>query len=178
MMASEVLIPTKGESKVKLHVSVFIPVFAASFGAAAQVPVVISPGVAGEPVESIGAIGDANLPGTGAIKKLLTVPAHRSFRLTDLSLGTRLANTNSDTCIVEVLRGTEAGPTELAWSRVKLVSNATYDRSWQSPPTFAAREVVWLRAFFDPFNAGVRLCIRTDVNRESQVTYAVRGYSN
>jgi hypothetical protein len=161
---------------MKLRGAVAVLVFAAALGAAAQVPVVVSPGVAGEAVESIGAIGDAGLPGTGAVKKLLTVPAHRSFRLTDLSLGTRLANTNSDTCIVEVLRGTEAGPVDLAWSRVKLVSNGTYDRSWQSPPTFAAGEVVWLRAYFDPFNTGARLCTRTDPNRESQVTYAVRGY--
>ncbi|HZA96859.1 MAG TPA: hypothetical protein VE421_12035 [Burkholderiaceae bacterium] len=151
-------------------------VFAASFGAAAQVPVIISPGIAGDPMEAIGSIGDAGLPGTGALKKLLTVPANRIFRLTDLSLGTRFANTSANTCIVEVVRGTETGPTQLAWSRVKLSSGSTYDRSWHTPPTFAAGEVIWLRAFFDPFETGVRLCARTDVTRQSEVTYALRGY--
>ncbi len=163
---------------MKLHALVVGLVLATSFGAAAQVPVIISPGVAGDSMESIGAISDANLPGTGAgvVKKLLTVPPNRTFRLTDLSLGTRFANTASNPCIVEVLRGTETGPTELAWSRVKLLSSSTYDRSWQSPPTFAAGEVVWLRAFFDPFNNGVRLCVRTDMNTQSSITYALRGY--
>lgn len=161
---------------MKLHTLAAGLVLAASFGAAAQVPVIIAPGIATDPMESIGSIADANLVGNAAIKKLLTVPANRTFRLTDLSLGTRFANTQSNPCIVEVLRGTETGPTALAWSRVKLQSTSTYDRSWQSPPIFAAGEVVWLRAFFDPFNLGARLCARTEMNTQSEVTYALRGY--
>jgi hypothetical protein len=146
-----------------------------SVSSSAQVPVVISPGIVGEPAEAIGLVTDANLPGTGALKKLFTVPAGRVFRLTDLSLTTRRADTGPSPCIVEILRGTEAGPTTLAWSRVKILDNETYDRSWQSPPTFAAGEVVWLRAFFDPFNTNLRLCVRANVNTESEIVYGLRG---
>ncbi len=143
----------------------------------AQIPVVVAPGIAMEPMEAIGFVGDANIQtGLGTYKKLLTVPAGRTFRLTDLSLITRRANTSTQPCIVELWRGNDTAATAPVWSRIKLTSLETYDRAWNTPPTFAAGESVWIRAVFDPFNAGLRLCSRTDPNTESEINYAVRGY--
>jgi hypothetical protein len=149
----------------------------ASCAAWAQVPVVVAPGFATDPMEAIGSVGDANVQtGLGTYKKLLTVPAGRNFRLTDLSLVTRRANTSTQPCVVELYRGNDTAPTAPVWSRIKLTSLETYDRSWNTPPSFAAGESVWIRAFFDPFNAGLRLCSRVDINNESEILYAVRGY--
>lgn len=149
---------------------------AASLPLAAQVPVTIAPGVMADPLEAIGSVGDGGQPGTGVLQKVLVVPAGRTFRLTDMSLVTRRADTGPSPCIIELHRGTEAGPTAVAWSRVKVLNTETYDRSWQTAPTFGPGEVVWLRVFFDPFNAGLRLCVRVNPNAEAEVGYAVRGY--
>jgi hypothetical protein len=163
---------------MKLNAVVFAATLAVLGGKAwAQVPVIVSPGIATDPLEAIGFVGDAGIQtALGAYKKLLTVPAGRTFRLTDLSLITRRANTSTQPCIVELWRGTDAAPTAAVWSRIKLTSLETYDRSWQTPPSFAAGEAVWIRAFFDPFNTGLRLCWRTDPNSEAEINYAVRGY--
>ena len=110
------------------------------------------------------------------MQRALTVPAGHTFRLSDLSLITRRANTNTQPCIVEIWRGTEAAPTAQAWSRIKISSDNTYDRSWQMPLTFAAGEAVWVKAFFDPFNLGLRICMRADPNAPAEVGYALRGY--
>jgi hypothetical protein len=142
----------------------------------AQIPVTLAPQIVTDSMEAIGSVADAGQPGTGVLRKLLIVPAGRSFRLTDLSLVTRRASTAPSPCIVEIFRGTEAMPTEAAWSRIKILDTETYDRSWNSPPTFGPGEVVWLRAYFDPFNTGLRLCVRATPNVEAEVVYAVRGY--
>lgn len=148
-----------------------------SLDAVGQVPVVISPGVVSEPIETIGYVGDAGVQtGLGVYKQVLTVPAGRSFRLTDLSLITRRANTSLQPCLAEIWRGTDTTPAAQVWSRVKFVSSETYDRSWQTPPTFAAGETVWVKAYFDPFNIGLRICMRTDPNVEAEIGYAIRGY--
>ena len=153
-----------------------VVVLIACASASAQIPVTIAPGIMADTMEAIGFIPDAGQPGTGVLRKLLTVPPGRTFRLTDLSLVTRRASTAPSPCIVEVMRGTDAGPTELAWSRVKILDVETYDRSWNSPPTFGPGEALWLRAYFDPFNTNLRLCVRADPNTEALVFYAVRGY--
>jgi hypothetical protein len=148
-----------------------------SLDAVGQVPVVLSPGVASDPIEAIGYVGDAGVQtGLGVYKKALTVPEGRSFRMTDLSLITRRANTNLQPCLAEIWRGTDTTPTSQVWSRIKFVSNETYDRSWQTAPTFAAGETVWVKAYFDPFNVGLRICMRTDPNVEAEIGYAIRGY--
>ena len=145
--------------------------------AQAQVPVVLAPGVVTEPLEAIGYVGDAGVQtGLGVYQKALTVPQGRVFRLTDLSLITRRASTSAQPCLVEVWRGTETTPSAQVWSRIKLVSNETYDRSWQTPPTFASGETVWVKAYFDPFNIGLRICMRTDPNSVAEIGYAIRGY--
>lgn len=148
-----------------------------SCGVVAKGPVVLTPEVASDPLEAMGYVNDAGVQtGLGVYQKVLTVPAGRSFRLTDLSLVTRRANTSTQPCLVEIWRGSDAAPTAQAWSRIKIVSMETYDRSWQTPLTFAAGETVWVKAYFDPFNIGLRICMRTDPNNFAEVGYALRGY--
>jgi hypothetical protein len=149
---------------------------ALSLPLAAQVPVTVAPGVMGDAWEAIGSVGDAGQPGTGVLRKLLVVPPGRSLRLTDLSLVTRRADSGPSPCIVELLRGTDAGPTAAAWSRVKINDRDSYDRSWHTAPSFGPGEAIWLRASFDPFNTGLRLCVRANPNTEAEVVYALRGY--
>jgi len=156
-------------SKCKVLAAVIV--LGLSTGVEAQMPSAV-----GEPVEAIGVVADGGLPGTGVNKKLLTVPPGQVFRLTDLSLVTRRADTGPSACIVEIHRGTESGPTSLAWTRVKLLNSETYDRTWQTAPSFGPGEVVWVKAFFDPFNTGLRICVRLIPNFEAEIHYALRGY--
>ena len=147
-------------------------------GTSAQVPSVISPGFVVDSFESIAALQDVDAIQTGGTvaRRVYTVPAGRAFRLTDLSVDTRAANTSPNPCFFEVWRGTDVAPATLAWSRVRVFNTATYDRSWVTGPEFAAGESVWLIGRFDPLNAGLRICTRNDVNTPSEVRYALRGY--
>lgn len=152
--------------------------FLTSAAAVGQVPSVVSPGFALDTVESIDTIFDlgAASPDGSVGKKVYTVPAGRAFRLTDLSVDPRNANTSANPCFFELWRGTEAGPTQRAWSRVRIFGSSTYDRSWITGPQFGPGEVVWIIARFDPFNAGLRICTRTDPNIATELRYALRGY--
>lgn len=147
-------------------------------GAPAQVPSVISPGVAVDSFESIAAIPDLEaVQGNGAVvRKLYTVPTGRTFRLTDLSVDPRNALTAQNPCFFEVWRGNDTAPTALAWSRMRIFTTATYDRSWVSGPQFAAGETLWVIARFDPLNVGLRICTRSDPNTPTELRYALRGY--
>jgi hypothetical protein len=147
-------------------------------GVGAQVPSVVSPGFAVDAMESIGSIADVGVstPDGGVFIKALTVPAGRAFRLTDLTVDTRNANTNPNPCFFEIWRGTDAAPVARAWQRARVFGSATYDRSWITGPQFNAGEVVWLGGRFDPLNAGLRICSRADVNLPTELRYALRGY--
>lgn len=149
----------------------------ASGTATAQVPSVVSPGLAVDAMESIGSLADTGAdPQGGVAFKALTVPAGRTFRLTDLSVDPRNANTSANPCFFELWRGTDTAPTARAWSRVRVNSSATYDRSWITGPQFAAGEVVWLVGRFDPLNAGLGICTRINPAIPTELRYALRGY--
>lgn len=109
-------------------------------------------------------------------RRLYTVPANRTFRLTDLGVDTRNANTSPNPCFFEVWRGTETQPVSIAWTRARIFGTATYDRTWVTGPQFNAGESLWIIGRFDPLNAGLRICSRNDPNAPSELRYALRGY--
>ena len=150
----------------------------ASPSAVSQVPSVISPGFVVDAFESIGSIPDVDgVNNNGAVaRKLYTVPMGRIFRLTDLSVDPRNANSSPNPCFFEVWRGTDTAPTALAWSRVRVFNSASYDRSWVTGPQFAAGEALWVIGRFDPLNTGLRICTRNDPNIATELRFALRGY--
>lgn len=148
-------------------------------GAHAQVPLTFAPGFVVDTAESIGVISDNNAsPVDGGVALLAyTVPAGRSFHLTDLSVDPRNANTSVNPCFFEVWRGDGVRPLALAWSRTRIFSSGTYDRSWVTGPEFAAGESVWVIGRFDRSpGATLRLCTRATVEVDTQLRYALRGY--
>jgi hypothetical protein len=149
-----------------------------STAAPAQVASTIAPGLAVDAAESIGSLSDLEaLQNGGAVaRKLYTVPAGRAFRLTDLGVDPRNAQTTVNPCFFEVWRGNDTAPTALAWVRMRITSEATYDRSWLTGPQFNAGESVWVIGRFDPLNTGTRLCTRGDPNLPTELRYALRGY--
>lgn len=109
---------------------------------------------------------------TGTYRLVYTVPSGRVLRLTDLGLTTARANTGF-ACIMEIWRGTPEGPTGRAWSRIKVYSDQTYDRSWISGPGFAGGTSVWVRFIW---GAAERLCDRFDPAVPTELRFALRGY--
>ena len=147
-------------------------------GVHAQVPTAVAPALVLDAFESIGSVADVEAPqNNGAVvRKIYTVPAGRAFRLTDLSVDTRNANSTTNPCFFEVWRGTETQPVALAWSRMRVFASATYDRSWVTGPQFNPGDTLWVIGRFDPFNIGLRICSRVDPNLPSELRYALRGY--
>ena len=110
---------------------------------------------------------------TGTFRRVYTVPAGRVLRLTDLGATTAQADTSSFSCIFEIWRGDDNGPVSRAWSRVKISSPDTYDRSWVSGPPFGGGSSVWMRLLWGPAD---RLCQRFNVGTPLEVRFALRGY--
>lgn len=145
----------------------------------AQVPTAASPSVAVDTFESIGTLQDLDAFTTGSgqvARRVYTVPPGRVARLTDLSVDPRNANTTVNPCFFEVWRGNDVAATSLAWTRARIFSTATYDRSWVTGPQFNAGESIWIVGRFDPLNAGLRICSRNDTTLPSELRYGLRGY--
>jgi hypothetical protein len=110
---------------------------------------------------------------TGTFRRVYTVPAGRVLRLTDIGATTAQADTSVFSCIFEIWRGDDNGPTARAWSRVKIASPDTYDRSWVSGPPFGGGTSVWMRLLWGPAD---RLCQRFNPGIPLEIRFALRGY--
>lgn len=160
-----------------LPVALAIGALSGNSNAAAQAAASAHTAAVIDSFESISVASDAAVtPANGSVAiKVLTVPATLNYRLTDLSVDPRNANTDINPCFFEVWRGDENAPKSLAWSRVRIYSNATYDRSWVTGLQFEAGETLWVVARFDPMNTGLGLCSRRNINAAAELRYALRG---
>lgn len=142
----------------------------------AQVPTLPLSGTIRGSIDLIGSIADTDGADGNAFKLLYVVPADRVLRLTDLALSTRGANTTNGPCIATIWRGAPAEAQFVAWNRIKVFGNSSYDKEWVSGPAFGAGAAVWIRMQSVGSGAASTLCTRTDAELPVEVLYTLRGY--
>ena len=113
------------------------------------------------------------------IKKVYTVPAGVSFRLTDMTATTRRANTTAGPCNFELWTGNDTAPTTLVYTTIKLYTDTVWDRSWISGIPVPSGASLWMVVYTGagPSSPGFAgNCVRADPSQPLAVRYGVRGY--